>query len=131
MDNFNNKNESDNNNESNIENYKDDLSNYIKAHLKTINFYKKEVIEKYNDYQHNKEEIDKLVKEMKNNKLREFNGNENVFLDQQKENGECLDYAVLFGEKDNKIFVSFQTKCFGRKSQINVNSQIKFISKKK
>ena len=39
--------------------------------LKKINFYRKEVIEKYNDYQHNKEEIDKLVKEMKNNKLRE------------------------------------------------------------
>ena len=99
--------------------------------MKTINFYKKEVIEKYNDYQNNKEEIDKLVKEMKNNKLREFNGNENVFLDQQKENGECLDYAVLFGEKDNKIFVSFQMKFFGRKSQINVNALNKIYIKEK
>ena len=99
--------------------------------MKKINFYRKEVIEKYNDYQNNKEEIDKLVKEMKNNKLREFNGNENVFLDQQKENGECLDYAVLFGEKDNKIFALFQMKCFERKSQINLNSLNKIYIKEK
>ena len=50
--------------------------------MKTINFYRKEVIEKYNDYKNNKEEIDKLVKEIKNNKLKEFIQNENIFLEQ-------------------------------------------------
>jgi len=133
LDNFDDKIEpdSENNKESNIEDYEDDLSKYIKAHLKTLNFYRKEVIEKYNDYENNKEEIDKLVEEMKNNKLREFSGNENIFLDQQKENGECLDYAVLFGDKNNKTFVSFQMKCFGRKSQINVNALNKIYIKDK
>ena len=63
--------------------------------------------------------------------MKRISGNENIFLDQQKENGECLDYAVLFGERDNKIFVSFQTKCFGRKSQINVNALNKIYIKEK
>ena len=121
---FNDKNESNDNDkkEQNISVYEKDLSENIKKHFKTIDFYRNEVMKKYKDYKSNKKEINILIEEVKKQKVKEFNGNENIFLDQQKENGECLDYAILFGKRDNKILVTFQMKCFGRKSQININA---------
>lgn len=41
-----------------------------------------------------------------------YNGNENIFIDQLNSNGKIVDYAFLFGEKDNKKLVTFQMKCY-------------------
>ena len=130
---FNDKNESniDIKQEQSISDYEKDLSDNIKKRFKAIDAYRKEALEKYKDYKNNEKEINVLIEEVKKQKLKEFSGNENIFLDQQKENGECLDYAILFGKRDNKILVSFQMKCFGRKSQINVNALNKTYIKEK
>ena len=41
-----------------------------------------------------------------------YNGNENIFIDQVNTNGKIVDYAFLFGEKNNKKLVTFQMKCY-------------------
>ena len=34
-------------------------------------------------------------------------------MDQKKENCECIDYTILYGDKNNKIFLAFKMKCYG------------------
>ena len=61
----------------------------------------------------NKREITILIERNKNNeKYKKVNGNENIFIDQKNTNGKIVDYAVLFGNRENKKFVSFQMKCY-------------------
>ena len=43
---------------------------------------------------------------------KEYNGDENIFIDQVNSKGKIVDYAFLFGEKDNKKLVTFQMKCY-------------------
>ena len=44
--------------------------------------------------------------------IHNFNGDKNYFIDQSKKQGRILDYALLYGNKLNKIFVGFQIKCY-------------------
>ena len=102
------------------ENENDDfsyLSKMIKIHERSIEDFRNEIVKKYNNYEENKIEIKKLLKESKTN-LNKFKGDENIFLTQSKFNGECIDYAILFGEKNDKTFVSFQMKCYGNNTNI-------------
>ena len=91
------------------------LSSNVKELAKTIEDYRKEVISKFKKYKNNKKKIDILIqqKELLNIKIKGFSGDENIFLDQKKENGECIDYAILYGDRNNKIFLAFQMKCYG------------------
>jgi hypothetical protein len=54
-----------------------------------------------------------------------FTGDENIFIDQDNKYGKLLDYAALYGKKDNKIFVGFQIKCYSQDTQL----EFKFIDK--
>ena len=54
-----------------------------------------------------------------------FTGDENLFIDQDNKYGKLLDYAALYGKKDNKIFVGFQIKCYSQDTQL----EFKFIDK--
>ena len=93
------------------------ISKMVKLHEKSIEDYRYEIIKKYNNYKDNKKEIDLLVKESKKI-IHKFKGDENIFLTQSKENGECVNYAILFGEPDNKSFVIFQMMCYGNNAKI-------------
>ena len=102
------------------------LSSNVKELAKTIEDYRKEIIKK-NKKRNSKKKIEILIKQMEllNTEIKGFSGEENIFLDQRKENGECLDYAILYGHRDNKIFLAFQMKCYG----INASLKEKVIDK--
>ena len=50
-----------------------------------------------------------------------FNGDESIFLDQLSKWGKALDFAYLYGNKNNKIFLGFQMKCYFINSDLNNN----------
>ena len=50
-----------------------------------------------------------------------FDGNEALLLDQIKKTGKTLDYAFLYGDKYEKVFIGFQMKCYFRKSILKEN----------
>ena len=52
----------------------------------------------------------------------DFKGNESLFLDQFSKWGKALDFAYLYGEKDNKIFMGFQMKCYFENSNLSDNA---------
>ena len=54
-----------------------------------------------------------------------FTGNENIFIDQENQHGKIVDFACLFGAKEQKIFVGFQMKCYSNNSKL----ENKFLSK--
>ena len=118
----------------NFENNEDENTKYLsetmKIHSLSIEDYRNEIIKKYNNYDDNKKEIELLVKESKKN-IKRFKGDENIFLTQSKENGECVDYAILFGEPNDKIFISFQMKCYGNNSSISKDAKDKIYIKNK
>ena len=122
-----------------------------KEYLKRIKDYKKEIYQK--EIKEKKEKILQMIKQEKekgekkekkdnifkitiaeksnkkakklDSNLREYNGNENFFITQTNPNGELLDYAILFGKRNEKIFLGFQMKCFSPNTSIND----KFIEK--
>ena len=51
-----------------------------------------------------------------------FNGDESIFLDQFSKWGKALDFAYIYGKKNEKIFVGFQMKCFFENSDLNNNA---------
>jgi len=51
----------------------------------------------------------------------DLSGNESIFLDQFPKWGKALDFAYLYGNKDNKIFLGFQMKCYFQNSDLNDN----------
>ena len=51
-----------------------------------------------------------------------FKGNESIFLDQFSKWGKALDFAYLYGEQKNKIFVGFQIKCYFENSVLKNNA---------
>ena len=61
--------------------------------------------------------IENLIEQEKDKKL--LSGDENIFLYQSKENGELLDFGILYGKKNDKIFLAFQMKCYGRNSTVD------------
>ena len=42
-------------------------------------------------------------------------GKTNILINQEDTNGKTLDQAFIYGEKDNKIFISLQMKCLSNK----------------
>ena len=105
-------------------------NNDIEKTPQTIDDYRNDIINKYCNDIKSKNELDILVKKSRTN-LKKFKGDENIFLTQSKENGECVDYAVLFGEKNEKNFVSFQMKCYGSNTKIKENAMDKIYIKSK
>ena len=59
-----------------------------------------------------RKEINKIIegKEEINISKIKYNGNRNYLIDQKKKKGRMLDYAFLYGDKKNKIFIGFQIK---------------------
>ena len=70
--------------------------------------------------------IDKKPK-LKNtkNEPKSYTGNEIFYIKQSNPNGELLDYAILYGKKNEKIFIGFQMKCYSSDTLIDD----KFIEK--
>ena len=66
-----------------------------------------------------------LNKKYRQNKVYEskskYNGNETFCITQTNSNGEILDYAVLYGKKNEKIFLGFQIECYSPDTFINPN----------
>lgn len=58
-------------------------------------------------------------------RLKSYSGNENFYIIQENPNGKLLDYAILYGEKNEKIFLGFQMKCYS--SETNIDNE--FIDK--
>ena len=52
-------------------------------------------------------------------------GDETFYITQSNPNGELLDYAVLYGKKNEKIFLGFQIKCYSP----NTDNDSKFIER--
>ena len=52
--------------------------------------------------------------------------NKGILIDQKNRNGEVLDQAVLYGDKDKKIFIGLQMKFYSEKTKIDKNEQKKF-----
>ena len=119
--------------------YKNVINEIELGCLKTINDYKNDEIEirikkKKDDCINNY----KKIKTNKNNQLVEVKicdidansksdllGVENIILDQQNPYGKMVDYAVLIGPKDNKIFIGFQIKCYSKDTKLDA----KFVNK--
>jgi len=55
-----------------------------------------------------------------------FEGEKNYLIDQIKKTGKMLEYALLFGPKNDKTFVGFQMKCYFQETN---NIDKKFIDK--
>jgi len=98
-------------------NFNDFFSDMANLHDLSIDDYRNELIKKYSNYTENKKEIDQLVEQYEIN-ANKYKGDENIYLTQSKENGECVDYAILFGDKNEKSFISFQMKCYGSSTKI-------------
>ena len=48
-----------------------------------------------------------------------FTGQESFFLDQRSKSGKTLDFAYLYGNKQNKKFIGFQIKCYFENSNLD------------
>ena len=72
---------------------------------------------------------DKTFLGKKRNKINKYSEefkNEGILIDQKNRNGETLDQAVLYGEKDKKIFIGLQMKFYSEKTKIDKDEQKKF-----
>ena len=71
--------------------------------------------------------LNKTQKKTLNDKkdLKKYNGDETFFIEQSNPNGELLDYAVLYGKKNEKIFLGFQIKCYSMDTTLDK----KFLSR--
>ena len=50
---------------------------------------------------------------------KKYEGNENIFIEKKNKNGKTVDYAVLNGDRKDKIFISFQMKCYSSETCSN------------
>ena len=48
----------------------------------------------------------------KEEKKYNYTGNENFFINQNNTNGALLDFGILYGKREYKIFCGFQIKCY-------------------
>ena len=71
------------------------------------------------------------VKKLKHRIINEevYSGNENILIDQTNSNGKIVDYAFLFGERENKKFVTFQMKCYSNNTNLEDIFENKYIIK--
>ena len=103
------------------------IKNLFKKFSININAQKNEKdIEKYR-----RREIRKICEEKKDeiiiSKVK-YDGNKNYFIDQRKKQGRLLDYAILYGEKQNKSFIGLQMKCYFKETKTIAD---KFVNKMK
>ena len=68
--------------------------------------------------------IKKKLKNQEKDKEK-YNGNENILIDQTNPSGQIVDYAFLFGNKDDKKLILFQMKCYSS----NTNLEDIFLNK--
>ena len=116
--------------------YEDYVNNIL---FKGIDAYRIEEFEKRVNKRY--EEIEKIIKKAKvNNKIKrkieipikkkskidnenknidKYNGNENILIDQTNTNGKVVDYAFLFGDKNEKKLLLFQMKCYSSDTSLN------------
>ena len=72
------------------------------------------------DYRNDEIEIQK--KQCKNFEKSNFIGSRPIFFEQYSKWGKALDFAYLYGNKYNKKFIGFQTKCYFENSELNSNA---------
>ena len=123
--------------DSKTEEYIDLINEIEKENMKGINDYKrevyeeiiikrkKEILKKIEEKKKEKEKLNKkgklkipIIKKNKMKKgtdtvIKKYNGNETFLIKQGNKNGELFDYAILYGNKNQKTFIGFQMKCFG------------------
>ena len=92
---------------------KDYIENMINNTLKNINYYK--------SIQNTK--ICNLKKKY------DYSAN-NLLIDQEFLRGQHLDQSFIYGDKDNRIFVGIQIKCYTNKTT-NLSSDLNFLDKGK
>ena len=103
--------------ETNREAFKEEgLSNEAKLFSKNIEDFR---IDEINEQRKKKEIIESS----------DLNGNESIFLDQFSKWGKALDFAYLYGDKNNKVFLGFQMKCYFENSDLNDKVVNKFYIK--
>ena len=71
------------------------------------------------------DEVKKQIKKKQAFNANLYSGDESIFLDQFSKFGKTLDFAYLYGKKNDKVFIGFQMKCYFEKS----NLKEKFIYK--
>ena len=130
------------NNEENIENDKSKIqiafknfeNNKFESLLEEFNIEKKK--NKFNEEGLSKEAISfsKTIEDYRFDEIEEqrkhfqkfeknnFTGNESLFLDQSSKWGKALDFAYLYGKRNNKYFIGFQMKCYFENSQLSNNA---------
>ena len=114
---LNNKNEINKSNEENLE-YLKNLFNDFSIEEKKEKFNNNDIDndKAIEDYRY--DAISRIKKnKYKIPKNKEFIGDENIFIDQKKKRGRTLDYALLYGDKNSKIFIGFQMKCYFENSK--------------
>jgi len=65
-----------------------------------------------------------------NKKNKKYLGNENVFIEQINKNGKTVDYAVLYGDRKDKKFITFQMMCYSSGTSLSENIDKKYIKSK-
>ena len=116
--------------------YKNVINEIELGCLKNINDYKKDEIEirikkKKDDCINDSKKLKKSqtikvkICDIDSNSKSDLRGDENIILDQQNPYGKMLDYAVLIGQSDNKIFIGFQIKCYSKDTRLDA----KFVNK--
>ena len=88
------------------------LSKEAKLNSKTIEDYRLEEIE---EQRKEKQEFDKGL----------IDGDSSIFLDQYSKFGKTLDFAYIYGNKNEKTFIGFQMKCYFEDSTL----KNKFVNK--
>ena len=88
------------------------LAKEVKLYYKTIEDYRLEEIKE----QRKEKQI--FTKSL-------INGDDSIFLDQYSKFGKTLDFAYIYGDKNDKVFIGFQMKCYFENSTI----KNKFINK--
>ena len=91
---------------------------------------KKDILKSLESGKTKKKKIFKLpISNITKNYEGKFTGDENIFIDQDNKYGKLLDYAALYGKKNNKIFVGFQIKCYSQDTQLEFKFKDKWIIK--
>jgi len=81
----------------------------------------------------NREKMEVKIKIEKNINIRKnikYSGNENFFIEQINKNGKTVDYAVLYGDRKDKTFITFKMKCYSDQTSLSEKINKKYIKSK-
>ena len=90
------------------ENKFEGLSKEAKNYSKTIEDYR---YDELNKQRKSEQKFNKSI----------YSGDESIFLDQYSKFGKTLDFAYLYGKKNEKVFIGFQIKCYFETSILKEN----------